>query len=94
VIYSDGITEATNADDAEFGMDRLATVVRRALGGELVETCRGLLGAVQSFANRPEPQDDQTVMVLRFGAPRGGARSTAGSLETRAVEETVAPVLS
>jgi phosphoserine phosphatase RsbU/P len=60
VLYSDGITEATNPLDEEYGTERLAEHVRRA--GTCPET---LLEDVRAFANGAGLRDDATVILLR-----------------------------
>jgi sigma-B regulation protein RsbU (phosphoserine phosphatase) len=60
VLYSDGITEATNPHDEEYGTERLAEHVRRA--GNCPET---LLEDVRGFANGAGLRDDATVILLR-----------------------------
>jgi sigma-B regulation protein RsbU (phosphoserine phosphatase) len=60
VLYSDGITEATNPLDEEYGTERLAEHVGRA--GNCPET---LLEDVRGFANGAGLRDDATVILLR-----------------------------
>ena len=58
-LYSDGITEATNPEDEEYGAARLATHVQRP------DACpESLLGDVRSFANGAGLRDDATVIML------------------------------
>ena len=58
-LYSDGITEATNPEDEEYGTARLATHVQRP------DACPDtLLGDVRSFANGTGLRDDATVIML------------------------------
>jgi phosphoserine phosphatase RsbU/P len=58
-LYSDGITEATNPEDEEYGAARLATHVQRP------DACPdSLLGDVRSFANGAGLRDDATVIML------------------------------
>ena len=65
VLYSDGITEATDRRDEAFGLDRLKAVI--AAHAEL--PARGLLDlifqSVEAFSSRTRPSDDQTVVVIR-----------------------------
>ncbi|MFI5180442.1 MAG: PP2C family protein-serine/threonine phosphatase [Thermoanaerobaculia bacterium] len=65
VLYSDGITEAVNTSDEEFGMDRLVALIRGAehespeiLSGQIFE-------AVSDFTRGVAQYDDQTVLVAR-----------------------------
>ncbi len=65
VCYTDGVTEAINADEEQFGERRLIEVVMGCRGlspGEIVDR---ILDAVTQFSG-DEPQfDDQTLIVLR-----------------------------
>jgi len=65
VIYTDGITEATDSKEEEFGVQRLAELVtarRRRRPQQIVDE---IFEAVHDFADRAEAQDDQTVMVIQ-----------------------------
>jgi sigma-B regulation protein RsbU (phosphoserine phosphatase) len=60
VLYSDGITEASNADDEEYGSDRLAQYMESDDSSK-----ESLLQSVRSFVNGSGLQDDATVIVVR-----------------------------
>lgn len=64
VLYTDGITEATEADGEQFGTARLADSARAAAG-----SARGLLAAVRddlaTFAGGRPLVDDATLLVVR-----------------------------
>ncbi|MCA1582782.1 MAG: SpoIIE family protein phosphatase [Acidobacteria bacterium] len=64
-VYSDGLTEAVNAADEEFGLDRLGSDLssRRAL--PLRQICDEVLGKVADFAQGMPQYDDQTVLLVR-----------------------------
>lgn len=60
VLYSDGITEATNVNDEEYGAERLAQHM------ESVDASKeSLLQSVRSFVNGGGLQDDATVILVR-----------------------------
>lgn len=64
-VYTDGFTEATNADDEEFGLDRL----ERGLASRRTQPARELsdelFGDVARFARGVPQYDDQTLLIVR-----------------------------
>ena len=68
LLYSDGITEALNGSDEEFGMERLTAL---AIGGRTevpAELSRRIFGAVNDFTTGVAQYDDQTVLIARVSA--------------------------
>ncbi|MBK9964547.1 MAG: SpoIIE family protein phosphatase [Holophagales bacterium] len=65
VLYSDGITEAADAKDEEFGMERLTELLEagRALPPNVLKD--RIFAAVESFTRGVAQYDDQTVLVAR-----------------------------
>ena len=64
LLYTDGITEAFNTADEEYGEERLAAyldVRRHATHKELVA---GLIESVLLFCGSERPRDDMTLMVV------------------------------
>ena len=71
VLYSDGITEAQNYSEAEYGEQRLIEQVRRGGGknGRLVETMADqILTDIQRFADGAPQFDDITLLILSRNA--------------------------
>ena len=66
VLYTDGVTEAMNANEEQFGRERLDASVRG--GATAKATLQGLLDAVHAHAAGFEQSDDLTALVLRVGA--------------------------
>ncbi len=65
VLYSDGITEAVNASDEEFGMERLMGLVAESRQ-EPPEALSGrIFGTVSEFTRGVAQYDDQTVLIAR-----------------------------
>jgi sigma-B regulation protein RsbU (phosphoserine phosphatase) len=64
VLYSDGVVEATNAADEEFGEDRLQAVLRDCAGRSAEATRRAILEAYRRFLGEASPEDDMTLLVL------------------------------
>jgi phosphoserine phosphatase RsbU/P len=69
VLYSDGITEATNAAGVEFGLDRLKAAVGTTADRSAEQIARGILGAASVFLDAEKPHDDQSILVLRRVSP-------------------------
>ena len=65
VLYSDGVTEATNEAGEEFGDERLLACLEAARRRPVDDVLRAIQDAVKSFAGAAPVQDDITIMVLR-----------------------------
>ncbi|MEM9290330.1 MAG: SpoIIE family protein phosphatase [Acidobacteriota bacterium] len=79
VLYTDGIPEARNGDDEEFGLQRMAEVAHqvqarqlqewrsqtRAEGGELKDVVDAIFEASDHFIDYVAPADDQTLVLVR-----------------------------
>jgi sigma-B regulation protein RsbU (phosphoserine phosphatase) len=65
VFYSDGLTEAMNAEDEQFGEDRLMRAVEEMDGVDATQTREHILSQVRTFLNGIPAQDDMTLVVLR-----------------------------
>jgi len=65
VIYSDGITEASDAGDEQFGVARLKQMVASHADLPARALVELIFRTVESFSGRTRPLDDQTVMVIR-----------------------------
>jgi serine phosphatase RsbU (regulator of sigma subunit) len=65
VFVTDGVTDALNADDEVFGLERLHQFIRDRADLGAQEFCTQLHEAVTAFSEGAEPFDDFTVMVVR-----------------------------
>ncbi len=65
VMYSDGILEAANADDEQFGEARVEAVVRANFHLPADEIRARILAAVGTFTGNAAAADDQTLLVIR-----------------------------
>ena len=65
VIYSDGVTEAMNAQEEMFGEQSIADVLSRNPGATPGELIDRLVGAVQKHVAGHPPSDDITLVVVR-----------------------------
>lgn len=66
LMFSDGVTEARNGVDEEFGEERLIAHAAKHFVHSPVEFLDGILGAVREFVGPTHPSDDVTVAVTRF----------------------------
>ena len=63
-VYTDGITEAQNPVQEEFGTERLAAYFSRVAGLPVREAASTLFGEVLLFADAAPQYDDQTLLLL------------------------------
>jgi len=63
VLYTDGVTEAWNGDEEEFGEERLLGVLRENRGQSAVEIQKRILQAASEFS-RGIWRDDATLLVV------------------------------
>jgi sigma-B regulation protein RsbU (phosphoserine phosphatase) len=68
--YSDGILEARNYADQEFGFEQLEAQLRHARIGSADAILFSVLGAVQDFAGACPQADDMSLVVLRRRDPQ------------------------
>jgi sigma-B regulation protein RsbU (phosphoserine phosphatase) len=66
VVFSDGILEAANSRDEEFGEDGVLASVRRNWTRSPRDLCGAILADVGAFLGKELPQDDQTLLVIRL----------------------------
>ena len=65
VLYTDGLTEAPNAEDREFGGARLADALRGAHAGTAREINDAILAAVEKFTGTGGLRDDYTLLTVK-----------------------------
>jgi serine phosphatase RsbU (regulator of sigma subunit) len=68
VLITDGFFEWTNADDEEFGLDRLKEAIRASKDLPPAQIIRKLYDAVIQFSNGTEQQDDLTALIVKCNA--------------------------
>lgn len=64
-IYTDGVVEAADAYDQEFGMHRLGQTLLAARCQTAHETVRAIIEATQNFSGENSYQDDFTMVVIK-----------------------------
>jgi sigma-B regulation protein RsbU (phosphoserine phosphatase) len=62
-LYSDGITEATNGNEEEFGEERLAQLLLGNCGQDAGTILHAVIEEVEDYCGTP--QDDITLMVIK-----------------------------
>jgi sigma-B regulation protein RsbU (phosphoserine phosphatase) len=65
VAYTDGVTEARNADDQEFGESRLRQVIDSSMHLPTQELTRKIVQSVGEWCGDVPPHDDLTLVVMK-----------------------------
>jgi len=65
VLYSDGVTEAMNGENDEFGEERLEAFLTKHRDADPEVLVESLIRAVHEFSKDGKPGDDVTVAVIR-----------------------------
>ena len=65
VFYTDGVTEAENAWEEEFGVERLSAIVQRDFSLPAEELVANILAGAASFCAGIGFQDDVTILVVK-----------------------------
>jgi sigma-B regulation protein RsbU (phosphoserine phosphatase) len=65
VLYSDGVSEATNPEGEELGLDGLMSLLRRLDSRSAEAIGLQLTAALREFRGGQQPADDETIVVLQ-----------------------------
>jgi len=65
VIFTDGLTEAFNENDEEYGEERLIKAVKDARSKSAQFICGHMIKSIRQFAVDPTEADDMTVVVIK-----------------------------
>ena len=65
LLLTDGIIEARNAEEEEFGIERALNVVRRQQNEGAGEIIESLLAEVRSYCRQESQLDDMTAVVIK-----------------------------
>jgi serine phosphatase RsbU (regulator of sigma subunit) len=76
VFYTDGVTEAENRSQEEFGMERLCNVVRRGSSLSAEELMHDIFSSAANFCSEVGFHDDVTILVVK----RDSDGSSTGAL--------------
>lgn len=69
LLYTDGVSEAMDTQQAIFGEERLHRLMTGQAGRDAQQLVDGAMGAVREFAVGAEQSDDITLLALRYGGP-------------------------
>ena len=81
VLFSDGVSEALNADEEEYGDDRLLACLGGMTGSACELRLREIFAGVERFTAGAAQHDDVTAMVLTY-QPRASAADEESAPET------------
>jgi len=65
LLYTDGVTEATNSHGEEFGRERLEVAARSALHRPAIDLVQALRQALEAFTDDEIQADDQTLLACK-----------------------------
>jgi sigma-B regulation protein RsbU (phosphoserine phosphatase) len=65
-LYTDGITEAKDRKNEEFGYDRLSRNVQEVKSGSPKEIQDHLIAKLYEFSGTNNINDDYTTMIVKF----------------------------
>ena len=65
-VYTDGIPEAINTDEEQYGTDRMIDVLNENKQSSIKDTLKAVKVSVDKFAGEAEQFDDQTMMGFRY----------------------------
>jgi sigma-B regulation protein RsbU (phosphoserine phosphatase) len=74
VFFSDGVTDAQNRNDDQFGGKRLAKVIEANCGRSADDIVTAIFTAVAEFTAGEKAYDDQTVVVLKVLGTSGKSK--------------------
>lgn len=72
VLYTDGITEAMDPRENQFGIERLQAAVAQQANGSLEHMQTAVLGEIDEFTRGTEQADDLTLLILRYRGLQSG----------------------
>ena len=75
-LYTDGVPEATNADNQLYGEDRLRTFMNQNASMEATELLPALKADIDGFVGEAPQFDDITMLMLDYQPKRGGEGMT------------------
>jgi sigma-B regulation protein RsbU (phosphoserine phosphatase) len=77
VLFSDGVSEAMDPEQNEYGVDRLRKAVGDCPAGSVSDMQEAILESVRQFARGERQADDVTLLLLRYTGAAAGLRPAA-----------------
>lgn len=74
-LYTDGVTEATNAEEQLYGDERLQNLLNRQQGASAQALCEAIKADVDAFVGEAEQFDDITLLCLTWHGQHNGEAS-------------------
>jgi len=65
LMYTDGVTEATNSVGDEFGTNRIIKIVKKHRAASSKTICEEIFSACESFTGHAKAKDDRTIVVVK-----------------------------
>jgi sigma-B regulation protein RsbU (phosphoserine phosphatase) len=65
LLYTDGVTEAQNASEEEFGVERLSDVASQNPGVSSIDLIAAVKRALREHTKGQPPEDDTTILAVR-----------------------------
>ncbi|MEP6167605.1 MAG: SpoIIE family protein phosphatase, partial [Rhodopirellula bahusiensis] len=78
VLVSDGVTEAFNPDDEQFGTERVSDTIARAIGEHASDLVVRFDSALEAFRDGRQAFDDTTLVVAELMKEEGRSSEAAG----------------
>jgi sigma-B regulation protein RsbU (phosphoserine phosphatase) len=66
IVFSDGIAEAMNEREEEFGEERIAQIAQAHLQQHPRQICDAIVAGINAFLGASKPHDDQTLLIVRL----------------------------
>ena len=86
LAYTDGVTEAFDADNQAFGGERLLAALRPGYSAQ--DNCRQLIAEVHRFAGSAPQSDDITVLAIRLGQQAEVPETKSETRQSATTEES------
>ncbi len=79
VLFSDGVTEAMDPEEKEFGISRLKEALKGQANASVEELQSAILAAIEEFTRGARQADDVTLLLVRYQGAAQAARLTANA---------------